>query len=79
VRARLLFAPLAVVLAALGACDREPNVVSRTVTVHIPKSCAAGGRLYGVYYGWGDFTPTAVDPAQSKLFLDPGTALAELP
>ncbi len=66
-------------LLAAAACEKDPNVVTRTVNVHVPKACAPTGRLYGVYYGWGDFQPTAQNPAQSKLFLDPGAPLAEIP
>lgn len=61
------------------ACNRDPVVDSRTITVHIPLTCAPMGELYGVYYGWGDFQPTTLAPAQSKLFLRPGTLLPELP
>jgi hypothetical protein len=77
---RTLRALLAGTAAALvAACQRDPIVVTRTVTVHVPQACAPTGRVYGVYYGWGDFQPTVASPAQSKLFLDPGAPLVELP
>ena len=78
-RVASLLVPFAVAALSLAACDREPIVVSRVVTVHVPTACAMSGKSYGVYYAWGDFTPTNDNPAQAKLFLDPRASLAELP
>lgn len=79
VRASSLVVPLVLASLTLAACERDPIVVSRTVTVHVPTACAMGEKRYGVYYAWGDFTPTIDNPAQSKLFLDAGAPLTELP
>lgn len=78
-RVTSVLVPFTVAALALSACEREPIVESRVVTVHVPTACAMGAKRYGVYYAWGDFTPTVDNPAQSKLFLDPGASLAELP
>lgn len=78
-RVRSLVVPLVVASLTLAACEREPLVVSRTVTVHVPTSCAMSGESYGVYNAWGDFTPTIDNPAQAQLPLKPGASLSTLP
>ncbi|CAN5564250.1 hypothetical protein BH09MYX1_BH09MYX1_21270 [soil metagenome] len=78
-RAVCLLASLAAAALSIAACNRDPIVVARVVTVHVPRDCSTNGRLYGVYYAWGDFQPTVDRPAQEKLFLDPGAGLPDLP
>jgi hypothetical protein len=65
---------------AASACDRSPNVVSRTITLHFSSRCALPEDGYAMYYAYGDFQPTPDAPAQDRRFLSQtGGVLAGLP
>jgi hypothetical protein len=81
VRPSTWIGPLAwAALAAAVACDKSPNVVSRTVTTHFSSRCALPADGYAIYYAFGDYQPTTDAPAIDKRFLsDTGAVLAGLP
>jgi hypothetical protein len=66
---------------ATGACHKDPVVTIREVTLHAPRSCAAGiatldANAYGIFHALGDFEPPA--SATGHVLGDVGTTLSEL-
>jgi hypothetical protein len=65
------------VACSLGAaCHRDPTVVTRTVTLHVPDACAADGGAYATFYQLGDFEPPT--PQAGHLLGAVGASLPEI-
>ncbi len=68
-------------IAAAAACQKDPVVTDRAVTLHAPQSCAPGlanldDGAYAVYDALGDYEPTPA--ADGHLLKSVGTALPEI-
>jgi hypothetical protein len=44
--------------ALLPACNKDPRVIRRMVTAHVPSACAPAGDPYALFYELGDFEPS---------------------
>jgi hypothetical protein len=61
---------------ALGpGCAKDPPTTARTVTLNVPRTCAADGSAYANYYALGDFEPAA--PSKGHLLSTRGETLGE--
>ena len=81
--ARAAWACFGAVLATMAAeaCHKEPIVTVRPVSLHAPRSCAAGvpsldAKAYGVFHPFGDFEPPS--SATGHVLGDVGATLPEL-
>jgi hypothetical protein len=71
-RARCLALPLGLLL----GCGNDAHVTLRTVTVHMPRACAADSNAYATYHALGDFEPR--EPSNGHVLSNVGEALAEI-
>ncbi len=62
--------------AVFAACNKNPDVDVRTVTLHVPAACAAGSQAYATYYELGDFEPGS--PQEGHYLDDVGAPLPEV-
>jgi hypothetical protein len=65
-----------------AACQKDPVVTDRAVTLHAPQTCAPGlanldAEAYAVYHALGDFEPPATPP-DGLLLKSVGSALPEI-
>ena len=67
-------------MAFAASCAREPEIVTRRVTMHVPAACETGPRPYALYYPSGDFQPAADAPLVEAQFLSgEGGSLSHIP
>jgi hypothetical protein len=68
-------APIAGLFLGFLGCSPDPEIESRTITVHTPTACAVPASGYALFYAFGDFTPTF----DSRFLRDVGGTLGSLP
>jgi hypothetical protein len=69
-------APAVLAVALAAACNRDPQVTTRTVTLHAPKACPVSGSAFVQYFEQGDFEPTS--PTGGHLADQNGAVLTEI-
>jgi hypothetical protein len=68
-------------IVTVGACQKDPVITDRAVTLHAPKTCATGlpdldASAYAVYHALGDYEPGA--QSDGHVLMSVGTALPEI-
>ncbi|MEO6418635.1 MAG: hypothetical protein ABIP39_04470, partial [Polyangiaceae bacterium] len=63
----------------LGACKKTPVIEDRVITVHSLPACAVPSHTYGLFFGTGDFQPSAENSVNDGHFLDDLGAQLGLP
>lgn len=64
---------------AIAGCKKSPVVEDRVITVHSLPACAVPSHAYGLFFGAGDFQPSAENSVNDGHFLDDLGAQLGLP